>query len=1082
MAEFTGYSQVAGIIVPFENYSLDTSAWNFVDLGPGTPTIAPTSRNASTTLAVRTSGTQTVDEQLVITQAGPPGVGRGTLRAASYYDGNYYGAHATNILSYVENYTSFDTATPTFSPGLGAAINTQVFLPLPSVPNSVLCAQNTIVQRYTSGSLGIAAIYRDADYLDNPIAADTVIHPDSVYSAVGGFSRDNQVTIYYVEQDHARAPTAVDRDYLQLWAARSEDSGKTWNNVAKLAFSDYFPNINTFTSVIEISAACDDRGRVLLILVCEKKVGDDYFFDILHFASIDGGLNFSLVAHYDGTGFDARSVACVSDGEVYHVAWVEEGATYLEHTRFLTITSPYTRLDSVPAVDIAGTYAIAPPTKITLTILPSGTLTIGTNADYAIWAYESTDAGLTWQADAPMVAWDSSDYSSALCAAPSSGRIIWGLGLVSSAGLFLADDRILILESGGWTSASLPRRRNSSPAREHGWGSQASLLPFGDPVDQGWLNSGGATAAAAAPYYTPNIFISTSTYIKNYTDATFTSGIIVRFRMETDTTTFAENGIKVRLGNGGSAGNLYLAIYITATQIRVFDIIAGGAVGTFARNGQLWGQLAMSRIGATAKAVLYTSENARLWTAQAQLTPVYDLAVANTSVEIGVFSGTSSPSFGYIGVVPYSGSRLAGAAAQVYDDLAMNPTAYTPWHLLGAALPVRGYSETQSGLRLSGAGGLGSRGDVLRIVPVAANPPENLLMPSPRAYAEFNPVVADTDLGIDLGANITVGPAIGIAVDGCAGFKTASLALYDSGTATYLDVGVLDLTLGLVNLDLTVYGSSLVAHAPYGGTVSRYVAQHELAGATLFSSTGAAWKISSNSAGWIGGAQKQAAIFLEQKGTMPTSGTFSIAAKRGFCVISQLAAYTVCSTLRIRIPQNAAFTLDAAKIGTMVVGPYLPFATAYSHGRVLESTPGTVTTTTEAGFRHVAVSAPVRRAVQYGWVEGVDTTGVSGAGSDHISIPTGSVLKVGIRGDTSIMEGIVRATASGSRPLAYAPKLITNLSSWAYADEEEDPVYQGGHDVLIGRVVGSQSRDSVLGAEGTSEVQRISTIRIEEEI
>jgi hypothetical protein len=954
---------------------------------------------------------------------------------------------------------------------------------LENEPNSVLIIDQFEARKYNweTKTISTAVQVFVEDTLDNPLATDRIV--DDIAPIVAAYSRGSQVTAYRIVQDHARVRGTADRDSLTLTVSRSEDDGETWCVVNTIALSDLFIDATEWDIFYELSVAVDERGRGVLLLGGLKLAEPDDVIRFLHFASIDGGLNWSYVGEYGTGSFEPISASVATDDEAFFIGWhgFSPAVTWCSK-----ITTPFTDLDGVDHVQVSSGAFVYNPTRTVTICLADGRVVVASNADASLWVYESRDKGATWEAEEPVFAFGGGQPLVRLIGAEASSRIVWGVSAnyysVYGSTQAIDLDRIVLLTTGGWDGLPLPRVVGTLPPREQSYGADVAYLPFAVADGQGWATVGSPVSSISG---TTTVTTVTGGSYKIGTSATYVSGSVVRFQATSTSTTGGQTGVKLRIGASPAVGVIQVHASITTTSWFLYD----SSTATLLATGPLLGAthfcLAMSKTGApTANAVFYTSSDGEEWVAVADVTPSLAAATIASEVEFGVYSGTAEFRISQLLTLPYSGSR-SGTVAQPYDDLAFNPLQFAPWSHQGGWLPVTGTGvlETPSGLKLAGGGGWAQRGEVWDVTPISPYPPENLAVPSPRAYAALDVNSVEASYMLDFGIDTCPSPAIGLAVSGCFGLREIVLE-GKAGSGSWRTLATIPLDFGLADLDLRSTGKSLTPVAPYTGTVSRFVARDELAGCVVWDSSDNFWEVESNSEGWFGGTSVQARILLKEGAVAPSATeTYRIGVKEGACIAAQLDRLEPFKEVRIRVPVTPGPT--GQKIGTAVWGPFQPLATKYSHGRVLETTPGVVSSATEAGYRHMERVAPSRRAVQVAWSEGFDSTPTMGDGGDFIALPVTSTFEVAARGNASIMNSILDACEDGTLPVAYLPKVLTAVEAWTYPDPEGDSVQIGfaGRELsIIGRIVGSHTREGVLGEEGTSEVVRISGVRLEEEV
>jgi hypothetical protein len=164
------------------------------------------------------------------------------------------------------------------------------------------------------------------------------------------------------------------------------------------------------------------------------------------------------------------------------------------------------------------------------------------------------------------------------------------------------------------------------------------------------------------------------------------------------------------------------------------------------------------------------------------------------------------------------------------------------------------------------------------------------------------------------------------------------------------------------------------------------------------------------------------------------------------------------------------------------LGPLSLFSHDYSWGRSMSTTPGTELVTYRDGSRSSFKRSSNRRAVSFGWGEGVDVTGIQGAtpSADYVlATSTAGALPIGYRGDVpSLLNQLNAYTAGSNIPVVYCPNIAAGSTG-------QDVKTIQGLSNIYGRIISGVSTDSIVGEEddGTAgEVLRISNVQIEEEL
>jgi len=326
-----------------------------------------------------------------------------------------------------------------------------------------------------------------------------------------------------------------------------------------------------------------------------------------------------------------------------------------------------------------------------------------------------------------------------------------------------------------------------------------------------------------------------------------------------------------------------------------------------------------------------------------------------------------------------------------------------------------------------------------------------------------------------------LGSVVGIHLSGI-NFKTAHLEGWNG--AAWVSVATIDTSADFTGLQFTRSGDLLSPQTSGSYAASRYVQLEELKGCYAVVDPGggseAAREITHNSeGGWANPAPPKSAELLlaGDSSTLPGSGNLEI---RESAVTT--IAYGITAEYdkwRLRIPGGQTTAEGYYKIGACTIGPVLYFGQQYSWGRTQQLNPNQEISTGRSGDRLVEELGPARRMVEFAWTEGWDaskTSGASPSGYDHLTAD--SLQPVGVRQDPSVVAGMLRRSRGAAEPVVYLPRIVP--------DDGNSPgqVRQilGRDRHLYGRIVGGVTRQTILGEEGTSEVQTINAITIEEEV
>jgi hypothetical protein len=397
-----------------------------------------------------------------------------------------------------------------------------------------------------------------------------------------------------------------------------------------------------------------------------------------------------------------------------------------------------------------------------------------------------------------------------------------------------------------------------------------------------------------------------------------------------------------------------------------------------------------------------------------------------------------------------------------------------PLSLHGRSLPTRPALIT-GGVRVHGTAGPAIIGDSWRIA-ARYDYPINAIHweedPSPRvrwrSTADNANLYTVWDTTSMASGGRLLNSTVGMMLAG-ANFRTAKLQGYDG--AAWQDIGTLDLTVissapytrdgDVIRVDAgtSFVGANYIDHSAYvGGWV-------ELDGATRR-------KIVEHTAGaWTNQTTKRPSIRLDGiLDTEPASGTCRVCAPSGVLVVHEHAAdYRY---LRLYIP--AYVTADGYyHLGLCVVGHVEVLGFSPQWSRKVAYDAQTELQEWRDGSSRARTRGPVRRTVDLAWEDGVDESQVRAASAvpDYVA-GSANGLPVATKLDTvSHVIGLLAASEGGVRPCVYLPRIDRSTGSISIVDPAA---------FVWGRLRDRLSRETILGLESRSAVDRLMALSIEE--
>jgi len=208
-------------------------------------------------------------------------------------------------------------------------------------------------------------------------------------------------------------------------------------------------------------------------------------------------------------------------------------------------------------------------------------------------------------------------------------------------------------------------------------------------------------------------------------------------------------------------------------------------------------------------------------------------------------------------------------------------------------------------------------------------------------------------------------------------------------------------------------------------------------------------------------------------GTEPSSGTGRVW-RRNFGGVTHVAA--AYEKYRIRIPSHKA-PGGQYKVGTFFVGPVAVFGTPTDRGFSNSVALNVDYADAPSGRRTARRRGPPRRSIEFALANtAVDLSNVqSDSPVPHYVTPNGSAPVAAVADTTRQIEGLILRAADEGLPVVYIARLDkldgANVETFTEPDR-----------LMYGRLRTDPRRDHVVGVEGSTEVERLNTVTIEEEV
>lgn len=866
-------------------------------------------------------------------------------------------------------------------------------------------------------------------------------------------------------------------DYTQLSMWYSDDAGATWTRGERWCLA---------SSLEDLGVAPSGKMRIAynngqLLLVASVTDGTDR---LTQWASDDLGARFHHVTTF-GVAVATGPEIVTQGGGGYVVLWVDPDVSEVYGAR---IGSAWHTLSE------AGATQVPMPSDIDEEVEEicawrgedGAWYLIATHAESVpggrAWVLRSLDDGASWPVRERLgVLWpeDSGEQRiHGMAATETQGRTIIATRFTTEANSpDIAPYSMLCLYAGGHTTVTMPSsvhgRREADQARwEVVW-----IATEPPPSWTGWseATSGSANATIEADGMEVQ---ATASSMRTYTYSAVSTGAgyeSVAEMIVTVTSLPLGGYVGLATWAGDAASGYGAEVRVTGSSIGLVSPGTGAALS---------GAVSVLLVGSTVQVRLAVSQGSARWW--------YRVLDAYGDIEHEWIPGppgappvsTGDPDLGHVRVRVAAGPLPAVAHLRMVAGLGLEPALGLA---AGPTYPDELFPRSFSplpvtlpgGVALSATDGPALIGDTWHVDPRYEYPAEAvdpMRYPSPRRVARtvasgtremvyrIGPLAA-TDARLDTsswGVGIYGADTCDVQLHGWDGLQWVPLTSGSSWVdgLAYVRVG-----------DAVMPDPQEVSPA----TDPLYVERDMLAGAVIDLGDAVLRRIASNTEGWWGpGPSRPPVLYLDPDhlaGAPPTSGTCRVGpGERGQVIIVHgLDAYQY-----LRVTYGLGWGGARIQVGTVVVGPVVLWGRPYSWGRTLTLAPQVSVAQTRDGTRRTRVDGPPRRAVEIGWSEGVhDRQLWAGAAPDYVrGGPSGEPVAV-VADVGSMLEGLVRQLQGPHRPVVYLPAVPSDAT-------EVRLLWPSQH--MLGRIVGDLRREAYLGDERAGEVERIASVRIEEEV
>ena len=915
---------------------------------------------------------------------------------------------------------------------------------------------------------------------------------------------------------------------VQVWL--SDDDGGTWT----LGTSNALPN------AIDVSAAVTgfqlntrpaakmrvaySGGQMILLISARSNdtVSGSYEDTIAQYASSDLGFNWELVEVQPTSvaGTQAEAVPSSNGFEVFYCTLSSTGAPSVERKTIASAFVPLTTVSTLGYVRIASggweagrfTGRIFNDCEVTTALGAGGMLWVAGRGRAVYGAYTSNDSGdirisMSRSAGADLLGdFERMGQGTGGDASASGdiGTIYWAegspdfphyFGLTAQAGRLVLfhswsvgpsnrDNSVARMMIGGYSSVTLGDFKEAgSIPRWVCW--DHTYIPIELPNQTGavnpWIIATGGTGASdvLGGFLNVDTQGGGSQNWRRTPPGTSDEGIICHFGVQQVSQPLPLEKhvlMRLKLVGGGSAHTVN--IWIRASSVLVEDNNGAVSLGSLAIDTQTTGVEVLAFVTpgkATVYARVIDNGSDKEWT-----------VIASNATVTAAGAGTSTIQFGHLPATDAESNWFwVNFVSDEYAGGTPYSTGFTnPADLHGAPFSSRTKVYVDE-VFVRAVDGPTAPGDSWNIDTRYEYPISNVLTasePSPgkgwRSTDESAQTIAFSFSGVNRYSEL------GLHLEGI-NFRTATLAGWNG--AAWVTLASVDSATGQTTLAYSQGGTTIGVNGAGTTAPGRYFELNELAGGSVRvnPSLGSTYtkSITRNGAG----------VWTEQAGhvrtnvemdstpiTLSNTGTLDIWSPRLFIAMHNVASVYTKFRLVIDASQNTAD--GYYKIGQMVLGPLSLFSHDYSWGRSMSTTPGTELVTYRDGSRSSFKRSSNRRAVSFGWGEGVDVTGIQGAtpSADYVlATSTAGALPIGYRGDVpSLLNQLNAYTAGSNIPVVYCPNIAAGSTG-------QDVKTIQGLSNIYGRIVSGISTDSIVGEEddGTAgEVLRISNVQIEEEL
>ena len=894
-----------------------------------------------------------------------------------------------------------------------------------------------------------------------------------------------------------------------VWLYYSDDDGASWTVGSRAALSS---SVSTSTYDLKRLRAGYLDGQIILIA---HLVDGGAKEEIHQWASADLGSSFQKVDSLEAS-------ATVDYGFPDVIA--HNGSLYVAYLKLTSATPailPYVRRLGSAYETISGAAEILATSSTNAMEWGQASGGLFTEGNLCLWADQdgslyvagldhdaaggalkelmisrSADGGDTWGTVGSSSAgngtgaavWygrDANTYPTDFCATAALGQTVMIHRFKADPGT--ADDSLCAMILGGYSTVEMPELSALNLDLENRTSWEITYLPFDEPDSMSWSKATAGSPTVALTANGASITHPGTSDSVNYSVTPTQDKETILFVNLRPTALGPTAFINIRTSNGSNQ-DVDVDVTCTAAGLLTMTDNNGGTLGSVNAGSVLLSgvqvMLAVSAPGTARASAWYripqsTDGIARAWI------PI----ATNQAVTVGtVTSGTVR--FGSVaGVAGQLAFSQANATWADYAGVGLSTGQTNPDDLLGRAyMPSRVYVD--DGLSLQASDGPTFRNDQWAINSRYQYAVDNVntdVAPSPRVgwrstgttqaelIWELSGTVSDTALLAE--------DLYGIHLSRI-NWRTGSLWGRNSsgGWDKLFDI---DAAAGSSALKFTRNGSTIQPDPSGGSDGAYWWPLDALEGATWDNGTQAR-AVSTNTAGaWLTTATaanaKKMRLILDDYATGDVaSGADGSIWARDVTVIKPLTgsiSATGFSAFKLRIDAQDTATGDF-RIGSLLIGPVVVFGGEYSWGRGLSVEMSIDRTEGRGGTRSARQLAPMRRSVEVGWPDGLDTSpvGQTVPAGDYYRATSGGSIIAGEGDALWSLRGMLGLLSRSSGLVAYLGRIpIESSPSTITINHREQHLY--------GRIMSDTHRvDNVQGEEWRSEVLRGGRFRIDEEL